>query len=457
MTKIDREAIYKHFPVSMQNLLCSLEGWRIKRFRYQGNYENIFAEVKSRTWMSYDEICEFRNKRLVNFLNWSVTTVPHYRKLFKTLGADPMDFKSIEDLKKLPILSKKEVQNNPTDFISEGVPRHKMGMVHTSGSTGAGLCFYTTREAIQEQFAMYQRYLGWHGLSLNEWRAYFGGRSVVPMNQTTPPFWRYNFCGKQVIFSGYHMSDENLSHYVEVLKKRKLEWIVGYPSLVTLLAQYILNFGVSLGYSVKGIILSSENLMPQQQDIIEKVFGTKPIQDYGLVEAVANISQCERGCLHVDENFSAVEFEKFDYDDESYRVIGTNFTNLATPFIRYDTGDIVSLDTRGCECGRPGRAVKSIDGRREDYVLLKNGTKIGRMDHVFKDLINVSEAQLYQEKAGTIEVRIVKGPKYGASDEKQLLNEMRKRVGDGTELKLTYMEKIPRTTRGKLRFVVSTI
>ena len=456
MTSINREAIYKYFPVSMQNLLCFLEGWRIERFRYNGSYENLFAEIKSRTWISYDEVCEFRTKRLIDFLKWSVATVPYYRKLFKTLGAYLMDFKSMEDLKRIPILSKMEIQSNPLDFVSESIPRHKRIIVHTSGSTGAGLFFYTTRPAIQEQFAVYQRYLGWHGLLRDQWRAYFGGRSVVPVNQTNPPFWRYNFFGKQILFSGYHVSDENLSYYVEVLKKKKPKWIVGYPSLVTLLAQYILNFGISLGYSVKGIILSSENLMAQQRNAIEEAFGIKPIQDYGLAEAVANISQCERGCLHVDEDFSAVEFISTG-NGNGHRVIGTNFTNLATPLIRYDTEDIVSLSEEKCACGRPGRVVKSIDGRREDYILLKDGIKVGRMDHIFKKLVNIREAQLYQEKPGMIEVRVVKGPKYRTSDEELLLHEMKKRVGDDTELKLNYVEKIPRTASGKLRFVVSSI
>ena len=85
----------------------------------------------------------------------------------------------------------------------------------------------------------------------------------------------------------------------------------------------------------------------------------------GLAEAVANISECERGRLHVDEDFAAVEFVP-EQTGRRHRIVGCNFTNLATPLLRYDTGDLAVLDDDGCDCGRPGRVVASVDGRQED-------------------------------------------------------------------------------------------
>lgn len=454
---MDRKKIYGFSPVSVQNILCSIEGWRIRRFRYDQTFYKLLKEVKNRTFNSYDEICAFRNRRLIDFIDWSYRTVPYYRNLFKNLGAFQGNFKSIEDFQKIPVLTKMNVKENPEYFVSEKIPKKKQVIAHTSGSTGSGLCFSTTKDAIQEQFAIYWRFIGWHGLKIETWRAYFGGRSVVPMKQTRPPFWRYNIPGRQIIFSGYHMSAQNLQYYVDEINKKRPPWLVGYPSLVALLADYLLNKCEFLKYELQGIALSSENLMPHLTKKMKKAFGIKPIQSYGQAEAVANFSECGYGNLHVDEDFSEVEFIPIADANNKYRVIGTNFTNLATPLIRYDTGDIVTLSEENCSCGRPGRVIKDIDGRKEDYVILKNGAKLGRMDHVFKDLINIREAQIYQKIPGQIEVRIVKGNNYSKKDENRMMYELRKRVGEETAISFNYVKQFQRATHGKFRFVISDI
>lgn len=115
------------------------------------------------------------------------------------------------------------------------------------------------------------------------------------------------------------------------------------------------------------------------------------------------------------------------------------------------------LDDDGCDCGRPGRVVASVDGRQEDYVELGNGARVGRMDHVFKDLTNIREAQIVQSRPGEIEVRVVRGSAYAPSDERELLREMVKRVGEETAVRIRYADRLERGPSGKLRFVVSEI
>jgi phenylacetate-CoA ligase len=101
--------------------------------------------------------------------------------------------------------------------------------------------------------------------------------------------------------------------------------------------------------------------------------------------------------------------------------------------------------------------VKEIDGRKEDYVILPNGVAVGRLDHIFKDLVNIREAQIYQRQQGQIELRIVKGKSYTDKDEQELLKETCKRVGDDMEITVRYVDAIERTIAGKLRFVLSEL
>ncbi|MGQ9847591.1 MAG: hypothetical protein ACUVQP_08860 [Bacteroidales bacterium] len=99
--------------------------------------------------------------------------------------------------------------------------------------------FASTRIALQEQWATWWRYFHWHGIKLGTWCGYFGGRLVVPISQKNPPFWRYNYPGKQIFFSAYHMNERNLKFYIEELRKKKPPWIHGYPSLISLISEYI--------------------------------------------------------------------------------------------------------------------------------------------------------------------------------------------------------------------------
>jgi phenylacetate-coenzyme A ligase PaaK-like adenylate-forming protein len=453
---MNSESIYLKLPVFFQNLTCSLEGLRINRTRFNANFEKTLSIAEARSFYSKEEIFDYRNKRLNHFIAYCSENIAYYQKQFQKSGVSSQDIQTLEDLKLLPILSKDEVKANYDELTTKSISPKKMQSVHTSGTTGGGLSFFSTIQAIHEQWAIWWRYRKWHGIQPGTWCGYFGGRSVVPLSQKNPPFWRYNYPGKQILFSGYHLNKENMGYYIKELRSRKPEWLHGYPSLLSLLANYIVDTKIDLRYQIKWITVGAENLLPHQAKIIESAFGVKPIQHYGMAEAVANISECEFGNLHVDEDFSAVEFISND-DGVGYKIIGTNFNNPAAPFLRYDVGDIAMLSDKTCPCSRPGRIVDNIDGRKEDYIILKNDSRIGRMDHIFKDMVNIQEAQIYQKIPGEIFIRVVPGGKYNRSDENSLLNEIMKRVGQDTKVIIQHIEKLERSKTGKLRFVVSDV
>lgn len=453
----DLEAIYLRLPIPLQHLACTLVGWRTSRTRYGGEFPQLLADAQARTYWSVEDIGLFRNGRLAEFVAHSAATVPFYRDRLRLAGMSPSDIQTLDDLARLPILTKAEAQEHAARLISTAVPRNETHMVHTSGTTGGALRFPVTVRTVQEQWAIWWRYRGWHGIRNGTWCALFGGRSVVPSRQSDPPFWRVNFAGRQVVFSGYHMSAENLSAYVGELRKRRPPWLHGYPSLLALIAAHLIESGFDLGYGVRWVTIGAENLLPHQSALIERAFGVKPLQHYGLAEGVANISQCELGALHVDEDFAAVEFVPLD-DDGLHRIVGTNLSNPATPLIRFDSQDLATLREDGsCSCGRPGRVVERIDGRVEDYVVLRNGVRVGRMDHIFKDMVNIQEAQIHQARPGEMTIRVVRGRDYVDGDERLLLRETAKRVGDDMKVNIEYVSVLSRSRVGKLRFVVSEI
>ncbi len=453
---IDREGPYLRFPLILQNASCSFEGWRLRRFRHGDAFSGMLQQAEARSFWPVEQTQIFRDQRVQSLVRHCAESVPFYRRQFQELGVSAEDIRTLEDLRCLPILTKQEVQSIGPDLVSQSIPPRQHIAVHTSGTTGSGLRFVTTRHAVQEQWATWWRYRRWHGLEFDTWCGYFGGRSLVPAGQASPPFWRYNYPGRQILFSGYHMSPDNMGAYVAELQRRRPPWLHGYPSLLALLAGFLLEADLSLGYVPQWITTGAETLLSQQAALMKRAFGVPPRQHYGMAEAVANFSECEMGALHVDEDFAGVEFVA-NPDGPGYKVIGTNFTNPATPLLRYDAGDVVTLSDQACPCGRPGRVVKQIDGRLEDYVVLKNGARLGRLDHIFKDMVNVREAQVCQERPGEILIRVVRSHNYSETDERALLQATRRRVGDSANVRIEYTDELPRSATGKLRFVVSEL
>jgi phenylacetate-CoA ligase len=79
------------------------------------------------------------------------------------------------------------------------------------------------------------------------------------------------------------------------------------------------------------------------------------------------------------------------------------------------------------------------------------------LNQVFADLTNVQEAQVRQTAIGKAEFMIVKGRDYGAVDEAALAFEIKKRFGELCDVRIAYVDALPRTASGKLRLVVSEI
>jgi len=448
------QELYDHLPVPAQHIICSMVGASLKLRRFDTRFGRVLSDYEIRAFQPIQLARGFRDRRLAEFLG-TIRAHPFYRS---TLGGGSLHRSTVDNLacvSSLPVLTKRDVSDS-LEFTSPRNARRSSVAVHTSGTTGGGFRFFTTRQAEREQWAVWWRYRRWHGIDRQTWCGYFGGRSIVPVAVRRPPFWRLNWPMRQLLFSQYHLSYDTAPLYLDEIRKRRLPWLHGYPSTLALLAAYSIEHGFDVGESIRWVTTGAENLFPHQVDLIRRAFGVAPRQHYGMAEAVANFSECERGKLHVDEDFAYVEFVPTETLG-LFRIVGTNFTNPATPLVRYDTGDLAWLSEDGCGCGRPGRVVARVDGRSEDYVVLRNGVCIGRLDHIFKDLVNVREAQIYQEQVGEVVLRVVRGPEYSSADEESLRAEARSRLSNDTAILIDYVDSIRRTATGKLRFVVSTV
>jgi len=210
---------------------------------------------------------------------------------------------------------------------------------------------------------------------------------------------------------------------------------------------------------LRACFTSSESLLAFQREEIERAFGARVYDRYGVSEFCVSMTECAMGNLHVDMEFGIVEVEVAEETADWVRgpLLVTGFANEATPLFRYRVGDVGTRSKRACPCGRAGDVFLEIDGRIEDYVQTPDGRLVGRLDHIFKEQLDVAEAQVLQETPAALDVLIVRRPGYGAASEQSLLKEFRSRLGEEIAIDLRYVDAIPRESNGKFRAVKSAV
>jgi len=330
---------------------------------------------------------------------------------------------------------------------------------HTSGSTGTPMTIHIDKACVQYNYALISLVRSWAGIGLRDSKATFGGRLVVPIQQQAPPFWRYNPTERQLYFSSYHMSAHNLEAYVDKLQEFQPKEIEGYPSSIYNVARYMKEKGRD-GVYPTAVITNAEMVLDHQRRDIEEQFQCKVYDYYGTAENLVFAGQCPEGNYHICPDFGIIEVVQNDKrvpPGQAGDLICTGLRNYAMPLIRYRIGDTGILTGEICPCGRTWPLLKSVLGRKEDFVVTPDGRLVGRLDPVFKGLKNIAEAQIIQETRERLVVKIVKGGNYTGQDSQELIEELRKRVGFEMDIQIQFVDAIPRGPAGKFRFVVSNV
>ncbi|MDP6980060.1 MAG: hypothetical protein QF570_15895 [Myxococcota bacterium] len=460
MSEFAERYVFDHLPVFTQNLFVSMAGQQRFRNRFSDHFHATLEKWQKTIDGPEALLVEIQRERLHRMVTRAREHSPYYKDLPEPSGAADAREAIAETLANMPVLEKTTYRQNTEDIIARDIPSRSLRRGMTSGTTGTALRLFYTRETEAEEYATVWRLREQLGVGLFDPHYTFTGKIVVPVTQTRPPFWRTNRYNNQTLFSLYHMSPENLELYVDKLHETDAVYANGYPSALHLMAREMLTKGTTLTRGqLRAIFTSSESLLSFQRDDIEEAFGARIWDRYGSAEFAVSMTGCSERNLHVDMEYCIVEVETIEETDDWERgqLLVTGLANNATPFIRYRIGDVGTRSKHPCPCGRPGNVFLDVDGRVEDFVVTPSGRMIGRMDHIFKSMEHVEEAQILQTTPEEIEVVFVPGPKFDRVTEAKLRREIRTRLGDEIGVRLQPVREIVREPNGKFRAVKSTI
>jgi phenylacetate-CoA ligase len=421
---------------------------------YNAPYRKTYKFLQHTQRWTSEQIIEYQWQQLKALLRHAYEHVPYYKKLFNLRGITPDNVQSLHDFQELPFLTKEIVQEHTNELKATNYPAHTFEETITGGSTGFPLRFYV------EKGVWYAKHLAYIKTLLKRAECQAIDKSVQITGSEKP--WEYRLLSRTLVLSSYHMTDQNIPTYVKKIRQLQPQYIIGYPSAITMLATYMKHNTIDL----KAIFCYGETIYDWQREFLEELFQCRVHGQYGHREQSVLAGTCEKSnSYHIFPEYGFVELidrngRQVTKDGESGEIVATGFHTGIFPFIRYKTGDIAVYSTHHCECGRNYPLFKSIDGRVQDFVVSKTKRLVpfmGVHHLVAKSSENVKECQLYQERQGEIVLRVVRRKTYSEDDARRIQESFHKRFGEEFSLTLSYLDSIPRTSRGKYQFLIQKL
>jgi phenylacetate-CoA ligase len=449
---------YSRTPVWTRSLASSMYGALKSRRESTQVFEAAMQAVRETQWLSRERLGERQANQLESLVRYVARKVPYYERLFADHGIAPSSIQTVDDLRRVPTLTRDDIRTHWKDLISRDAAQLGLRKESTSGTTGAPLSVWMDDETYLHTKAVQWLQHEWAGYFHTEWLGILAGYRVVPLNRSRPPFWVTNLMGRQVHFSSYHLRPDMLGHYVEKLRKSEIRFLLGYPSAIGLLAQYFVER--NLTHPIRAVFLSSEPLYEWQSEAIQKAFGCTIYNYYGQAERVLSGMSCGNSLnLHLEMDSSVVEFVPLPGGGGRSMIVATSLVNRAMPLLRYELNDVTTPIAAPCRCGRALPLIRPVETKREDVVTTSTGRLLPPSLFTFplKNAVGVLQSQIVQQDPRNLEVRVVTDLRFTKEEAARLLKEYRSLVDQELDVAINIVDRIPLTSAGKFRFVVSHV
>ena len=388
---------------------------------------------------------------------------PYYRQSFDAAGVHPGDLKTLDDLRRFPFITKKILRDRQLAVPPFGdivaVPERDIVYIScSSGSTGVptaspftaadfdGWIDYEARQFWSSGMRPEDRYC--HSLNLS---LFIGGPCVLGAQKL----------GALTIHAGTVPSERLLN----LLKQFQATVIWTTPSYAWYLGETALKEGIDprRDLSVTRIFVAGEpgGSIPETRERIEALWGAHVYDYYGLSDIFGSCAgMCEeRDGLHWAEDHilpEVIDPETLEPVAEGERgeLVLTTLKKSARPMIRFRTGDIVSITSEPCRCGRTSLRLSGIHGRLDDMLIIK-GVNIFPSDVeavARRDTGLTGEYRLIVERINHLDrltVEVERAPGFNGTDEDlahRFARVLQSVTGVGAVVNILPPDTLPRAT-----------
>lgn len=413
---------------------------------------------------------ELQLERLKWSVNHAYSNVPFYKKKFDESGFHPDQLKSLDDMKRIPFLTKQDMRDNyPYGLFA--VPMSKVVRVHaSSGTTGNSTVVGYTKNDVDVFAEVVARSLVSYGVSENDviqvaygYGLFTGGLGL-------------HYGSEKLGALTVPISGGNTPRQLMLFKDFGTTVLACTPSYALNVADFIEtkmpDFKIE-STKLRVGVFGAEPWSEAMRAEIEKRLKIDAYDIYGLSEVIGPGVSCEcsqKSGLHVQEDHFYVEIidpETGEILPEGSQgeIVYTSLTKEAFPGIRYRSRDITRLYHDSCKCGRTLVKMAKVSGRSDDMLIIR-GVNVfpSQVETILMEAEGTEpHYQIIVDRKGSmddIEVMVEVNEKI-FSDELKVLNNLSKNIADrfrsvlGITAKVTLVEPqtIPRSEGKAVRVV----
>jgi len=412
-------------------------------------------KLRRNVWLRTEELLKIQEKKLGMIVKHAYDNVAYYHHKFKSLNLKPSDIKRVEDLQKLPPITKEEIRKNfPEKITAKNINTNKCKSYFTSGSTGIPLTVLVDPKANDYRAALFGRAFFECGLKLRDRTLFVGDSRHFPKD----PYW---FQRLGILQRKYFSAAEPIDQQFPKVVDYSPEAIFAYASYLFLLAKE--NEKRKAEHLHPRLVFSTAEVLGSGEREIVTSLGGEIFDLYGCVETERLAWECNRHeGYHMDIDSSIIEFVKENEAvsaGEEGKMLLTCLYNYAMPLIRYDIGDIGIPTDAICSCGRGFPLIKKILGRHDDFITCPNGRMISPIPirHAMRSVPGIMQYKVVQKSRKELEVFVVKDEGFSNRTFEHIREEVGKVVGRDLVISPSVVEKIEKEKSGKLRAIVSLI
>ena len=333
------------------------------------NYYQPEIECASR-----EQIRAWQDERLVETVEHAYKNVEFYRRKMDEKGIKPSDIKSVDDLCKLPFLTKADLRDAyPYGLLA--VPREDAVRIQsTSGTTGKRVVAFYTQDDIDL----------WEDCCARAIVAAGGTRSDV----VQVSYGSGLFTGGPGLNGGSHkvgcltlpMSSGNTARQIQFIQDLGATILCCTPSYAAFIGETFEEMGISPEeIPLKAGIFGAEAWTQEMRRDIEKKLGIRAYDIYGLTELSGpgvSFECAEQTGMHINEDHFIAEIIDPDTGEvlpegSKGELVFTSITKKAFPMLRYRTRDICVLTREPCSCGRTHVKMSKPMGRSDDMLIIR--------------------------------------------------------------------------------------
>ncbi len=425
------------------------------------NFYPMYKKLVRNQWKSYEELKEEQERQLRYMINFAYKNVRYYHNIFDELKIAPEDIKRIEDLTKLPILTKEVIKSNWGDFKPISLNKMKYYEWDTGGTTGTPFKYRLTKFDRFIGGALLYRGWGYGGYELGDKMVFLAGSSLDVGVQSNISKTVHEVMRNLKKLSSFDMGEKEMRKYVDLINSFKPKFIRGYASSIYFLSKWIDENNLKI-HQPLAVFTTAEKLYPHMREKIELVLNCDVYDTYGVNDGGVSCYECsEHRGLHIDTErgiLEVVDEEGNQLENGDGKIIATSLYNFSMPFIRYDTGDIGTISNDKCECGREYKLLKELVGRTVDILLTPEGNNVHGwfFSKIVRKYKGIREFQVVQDKLDKLIIKIVPEKEFDEKQLESIRKEIMKKSKSWT-IEFKYADKIERTDAGKYKFIINKI